>query len=55
MWDKPAGAIAVKAKDKTAEMFKDEYPAAAKAIIHSSYVDDIIGSVKSFAEAKDLT
>ena len=55
MGDKPAGAIAVEAKDKTAEMFKDEYPAAAEAIIHSSYVDDIIGSVKSLAEAKDLT
>lgn len=55
MGDKPAGAIAVEAKDKTAEMFKDENPTAAEAIIHSSYVDDIIDSVNSLAEAKQIT
>ena len=44
--DRPAGAIATECAYMTAEMFREEYPRAAVTIRESSYVDDIIDSVK---------
>ena len=55
MGDKPAGAIAVEAKDMTAERFRHLSPRAADIIVNSSYVDDIVDSVPSLPEARQLT
>ena len=55
MGDKPAGAISIEAKDRTADLFRDINPKAADLIKESSYVDDIIDSVNSLQEAKQLT
>ena len=54
MGDKPAGSIAIEAKDLTAQMFKDLNPEAADAIINSSYVDDLIHSLSSISSALSL-
>ena len=53
--DKPAGNIATLALRKTAEMGKETYSKAANVIQNSTYVDDIIDSVDSLNEAKELT
>ena len=55
MGDKPAGAIAVEAKDMTAERFSEVSPAAAAIITQSTYVDDIVDSVSSLQEARQLS
>ena len=55
MGDKPAGTISIEAKDRTAEMFRHLSPKAADLIIYSSYVDDLVDSVPSYAEAQQLT
>ena len=52
--DRPAGAIAVIALRKTAEMFEDRFTKAAKIIINDSYVDDIIFSVDDANLATNL-
>ena len=54
-WDKSAGNIATLALRKTAEMGKETYSKAANVIQNSTYVDDIIDSVNSLNEAKELT
>lgn len=53
--DRPAGAIATLALRKTAELGKDDYPTAAATIINNSYVDDIVDSVPSHADANRIT
>ena len=53
--DKPSGTIATVAMRKTAELSKDSYPQAASTIITNSYMDDIVDSVHSDAQAKQLT
>ena len=52
--DRPAGAIAVIALRKTAEMFESKFITAAKIIINDSYVDDIIFSVNDTNLANTL-
>ena len=52
--DRPAGAIAIVALKKTAEMGKEQYPQAAKTIADNTYMDDIIDSVNDHQEAKTL-
>ena len=52
--DRPAGAIAVIALRKTAEMFECQYPDAVKIITNDSYVDDIIFSVDEADAATSL-
>lgn len=54
MGDKPAGAIAIEAKDMTADLFRECHPKAAKFIKESAYVDDLIDSVESLECARDL-
>ena len=54
MGDKPAGAIAIEAKDRTADLFKHINPAAAEFIKGSSYVDDLVDSIDSLNQAHDL-
>lgn len=54
MGDKPAGAISIEAKDMTADLFRDIHPRAAEFIQESTYVDDLVDSVDSYASAKDL-
>ena len=53
--DTPAGNIATLALRKTAEMGKETYSKATNVIQNSTYVDDIIDSVDSLNEAKELT
>ena len=53
--DRPSGTIATVALRKTADANKDVYPRAADIIINSTYVDDIIDSVESISEARDIT
>ena len=55
MGDKPAGAIAIEAKDRTADMFAESYPEAAKVIKDSSYVDDLVDSVVDLPAANRIT
>ena len=54
MGDKPAGAIAVEAKDLTAERFKEVSPNAASFIVGSAYVDDLVDSVPTEETARKL-
>lgn len=53
--DKPSGTIATVAMRKTAELSKENYPQAANTVISNSYMDDIVDSVHSDAQAKQLT
>ena len=55
MGDKPAGTIAIEAKDRTAEMFRSVNPRTSDLLIESSYVGDIIDSAESFPEAQVLS
>ena len=50
-WDKPAGAIAILALKKTAEMFNHTYNEACNIIKNDSYVDDIIFSEENISIA----
>lgn len=56
--DKPAGTIATVALRKTAEMYQDEYPEAAKVVKNNSYMDDILDSVsteeKAYQQTKEI-
>ena len=54
MGDKPAGAISIEAKDRTADLFRSTNPKAADLIKDSAYVDDLIDSVSSYDEARVL-
>lgn len=54
MGDKPAPAIATEALFMTAEMHKEKYPRACQFILESSYVDDLIDSVKNMQCAEKL-
>ena len=54
MGDKPASAIATEALRMTALLQEEKYPEAAELIINSSYMDDLIDSVKSFEAATEL-
>ena len=48
--DKPAGAIAQLTLRKTAEFGPDKYPKTADTIIKSTYMDDVLDSVKAEVE-----
>ena len=52
MGDKPAGSIAIEAKDRTADMFRQINPPAADFIVQSSYVDDLVDSFANEQEAR---
>ena len=52
--DRPSGAIAISALRLTAEMNKDSYPDATKAVLKDSYVDDILTSEESVKAAEAL-
>ena len=52
MGDKPAGSIAIEAKDRTADMFRQINPRAADFIVQSSYVDDLVDSFANEQEAR---
>ena len=54
MGDKRAGAIAIEAKELTADLFHDDHPRAATFVKESSYVDDLVDRVASLQEARDL-
>ena len=47
MGDKPAGTISTEALYRTAEMFQNDSPSAARFLKESSYVDDLLDSVGS--------
>ena len=51
MGDTPAPAISTEAMYKTADMFETDSPKAANLLKRSSYVDDLIDSQPSTAEA----
>ena len=55
MGNKPAGTISIEAADRTAEIFRHLSPKAADLIIYSSYLDNLVDSVPSYAEAQQLT
>ena len=55
MGDRPAGTIATVALYKTAELSEESYPLESKIIKESSYIDDIVDSVRDFEEAKRVT
>ncbi|XP_062602451.1 uncharacterized protein LOC134264167 [Saccostrea cucullata] len=52
--DKPSGAISTMALRMTAEMNREEYPKAAEFVIKNSYVDDLLTSVNTVCEAKEI-
>ncbi|XP_068236976.1 uncharacterized protein [Palaemon carinicauda] len=52
--DRPSGIIAMLALRHTAEMSVKDFPEASRVIMTNSYVDDIIHSVESKAEAFSL-
>ena len=54
MGDRPAAAIATEALRQTAEKCKDTHQKAAEFILNSSYMDDLIDSVATSLEAKQL-
>jgi hypothetical protein len=54
MGDRPAPAISSEAVLKTAEMMKQEFPRVATLFNESMYVDDIVESVSSGSEARQL-
>ena len=53
--DRPSGIIATVAWRKTAELKVQQYPQEADIIINSSYIDDIVDSVESYADASHIT
>jgi hypothetical protein len=53
--DKPAPAMAQVALRKTAEEGESESPRAAQVIRDNSYMDDILDSVSTNQEARELT
>ncbi|XP_062605795.1 uncharacterized protein LOC134267606 [Saccostrea cucullata] len=52
--DRPSGAISTMALRMTAEMNREEYPKAAEFVIKNSYVDDLLTSVNTVCEAKEI-
>ena len=54
MGDKPAGAIAIEAKDRTADLFRHVHPKASDFIKDSSYVDDLVDSFDNVSTARDI-
>ena len=52
--DRPAGTIAIVAKDKTADMFRHIDEQAADLIKYSTYTDDIIDSIIDYLTALKL-
>ena len=54
MGDRPAAAISSEAIYKTADMCQDSSPEVSNLLKHSTYVDDIVHSVNSADEARDL-
>ena len=52
--DRPSGVIATTALRKTVELRKDTYPKAAEMIERNSYIDDLLKSVESEGEARQL-
>ncbi|XP_056010774.1 uncharacterized protein LOC130051848 [Ostrea edulis] len=52
--DRPSGAISTMALRMTAEMHQTEYPKAAELVIKNSYVDDLLISVNTVCEAKEI-
>ena len=54
MGDKPAGAMAIEAKDRTADLFRHVHPKASDFIKDSSYVDDLVGSFDNVSTARDI-
>ena len=55
MGDKPAAAIAQLALKKAAEMAPDNMVEAKETILENSYMDDILGSCETVAEANEMT
>ena len=55
MGDRPSGTIATVALHKTAVIGEKMYPQAAEIVINSSYVDDIVDSVDTVADAHIVT
>ena len=53
--DRPAGAIAAVALQKTAEMSKEAFPEAADVVLKNTYVDDILDSFEDEEVAKKIT
>ena len=53
--DWPSGTIATVALRRTAELKAQQYPQEADIIINSSYVDDIVDSVESYADVNHIT
>ena len=53
--DEPSGAIAMTAMNETAKMNQTVLPEAADAILHNTYVDDILPSVPTIDQAINLT
>ena len=54
MGDKPAGAIAIEAKDRTADLFRHIHPKASDFIKGSSYVDDLVDSFDNLDIAQEV-
>ena len=54
MGDRPAAAIATEALRQTAENCRKSHPKAAEFVVGSSYMDDLIDSVKTKIEAEEL-
>ena len=52
--DRPGGIIASLALQRTAEMNSKDYPCGAEAIKRNMYVDDLLKSVETIAQAKQL-
>ena len=53
--DRPAGAIASLALQKTAQMGEAQYPQASFMIKKNTYMDDIVGSLDSNEDVKRIT
>jgi hypothetical protein len=54
MGDRPAAAISTEAIYKTADLFSSEFPRVAELLQKSTYVDDIIHSIPTLEEARQL-
>ena len=54
MGDRASGKIATVALCKTVQMGEDKYPKAAKIVLESTYIDDIVDSVNDSEDAHDV-
>ncbi|XP_033099500.1 uncharacterized protein LOC117103114 [Anneissia japonica] len=56
--DGPSATIAIRALQKTAELYKDEFPEAAMTLENNVYMDDIVDNVpdvnKAYERAKEI-